>query len=540
MQERPRGGLAERQRILLLLLGAPAVGLALLAALLAARDAREATRLALVERAREQGRAVDAVLGAAGESEAGDEVAVGDRASRFDRARELVRGFDWPEGSVQLRTLGAADRASADRASADRAQDSADTSLLLVQPLAGGTVRLEHPTPTAELDRAAWTAARPWLTAAAALGLLLGLVHLVLRSRLLLPAGRALDALVEVASGRPIAGDAVPDWAAPRLDAARAALRREAERLAAAEASLAMLEAALEAVGEGVALVAPDGRLLLVNGALRERVAGGPGERLRPGALLDPALRPTLLAAPGARELRLAGGGTMLLVPAAPPTGGALATLPARAGLRLAGIVQEVGEALAQVARQALLLHELAPDLATRERAEELRRAAERCTRAIAPLVLPRRPIPPRPVAVDRLLEERLERLRRGGTTLLAGLAPALPPVSGDAARLGELLDGLLAALAGPEGVGSLRVRLRRGGAGLLLDLERVEAAALRNPAGLALLEHRAREAGVPLATSEPAPGVRLVRLEWAHHPPLVDEPALGRLVVVGGGRGAS
>jgi hypothetical protein len=63
-------------------------------------------------------------------------------------------------------------------------------------------------------------------------------------------------------------------------------------------------------------------------------------------------------------------------------------------------MVQEVAEALALVARQAVLLHELASEPVTRARAGELRRAVERCTRAIAPLLAPPRP---RPVAFDRL-----------------------------------------------------------------------------------------------------------------------------------------
>jgi PAS domain-containing protein len=538
MRERPRGGLEERQRTLLLILGAPAVGMALLAALVAARDASEATRAALLERAREQGRAVEAVLGTAGDSEAGDEVPAGDRASRLDRAGQLVRGLDWPDARVRLVAVGPTDPARADPAVVP-----ADAPMLLVQAVGEGTLRLEHPTPPAFLAEAARAAALPWLALAAVLAVVLGLAHLLLRSRLLVPAAHALDALVEVASGRPVAGGTVPGWAVPRLDAARAGARREAERLAAAEAALAPLEAALEAVGEGVALLDRDDRLLLANGALRDRLAGRPGGSLRPGAPLDRALRFALLALPGAREVGLASGGRMLLVPPGPEAAGATAALPARGGPRLAGMVQEVGEGLAQVARQAVLLHELATDPQTRERAEQLRRAAERCTRAIAPLLAPARPQPPRPVAIDRLVEERLDRLRRGGPTLLAGLAPALPPVSGDAVRLGELLDGLLAALAGGPGAGdagSLRVRLRRGGAGLLLDLERVEAEEARNPAELALLEHRAREAGVPLVTSEPAPGVRLVRLEWPRHQPVPVEAALGRLVVVGDERGAA
>lgn len=398
MQERPRGGLAERQRTLLLRIGTPVVGLALLAALLAARDAREATHAAFLERAREQGRAVEAVLGAAGDSEAGDEVPAGDRASRLDRARQLVGGLDWPAGEVRLVAP-----SSGDPAEADRAEDPEHASLLLVQPLAGGAVRLEHPLPAASLAAAARAAALPWLVAAAALGVVLAVVHLLLGRRLLVPAEHSLAALAEIAAGRPPAPATLPDWAAPWLEAARAGARREAERLAGAEAALALLEAALEAASEGVAVLDPEGRLLFVNGALRERVGGAAGDRLRPGAPLDPTLRPTLLAEPGAREVRLGDGGAMLLVPAGSAACGPTTALSARAGPRLAGMVQEVGETLAQVARQAMLLHELAPDPTTRERASELRRAAERCNRAIAPLVVPRRPLPPRPVAVERL-----------------------------------------------------------------------------------------------------------------------------------------
>jgi hypothetical protein len=64
-------------------------------------------------------------------------------------------------------------------------------------------------------------------------------------------------------------------------------------------------------------------------------------------------------------------------------------------------MVQEVAEALALVARQAVLLHELAAEPGTRTRAGELRRAVERCTRAIAPLLAPGRAARPASVGAD-------------------------------------------------------------------------------------------------------------------------------------------
>lgn len=542
MQGQRRGGLAGRQRNLLLLVGLPAIAAALLLAAWSWREGREVLLGALVERAGEQRLAVDAVLGGPGERETADEAPAGDMAGRLDRARELVAGLAWPAGSVRLVEAAAA--------------PAEEPGRVLVRPVGDGRLQLVHRIEPDVLPAAGRAAALPWLALAAALALTLGLAQALLRRQLVAPTLAALDGLVDLAAGLPArAGAAAQGWAAPWLEAAAAAARGQAGRLAAAEAVEAPLAAALEGVAQGVALLDPEGRLQLANRALGEALRALGQEPPRPGAALAPATRAALVVRLGASEVALASGGRLFLLPPAPgsalghrpgpaegwPPGPALAG--GRGGPRLAAMVQEVGEALALVARQAVLLHELAADETTRGRALELRRAAERCTRAIAPLLAPPRPLPPRPVAVDRLVEDRLERLGRAGVALSAGLAPALPPVSGDPDRLGDLLDGLLASLLAAGGAGppvGLRVRLRRAGGGLRLDLERVEPAPEPVAGGLRLLEHRARELGVGFEVEPTAPGGRLVRLEWPHGRAAPVEAAPGRLVVIAGERGAA
>lgn len=557
MRGGPGGEPVRRLRTLLALAGLPAILLCLVLAIRAGLDGRAAFLAGLEARAQERHRLLEALLEGPVDAEAVVDTAPRDVAGLRERLRALAATLDGPAGTVRL-VEGAAAAAS------EGPGGDADAALLLRRPIGASGLEIEHRVAAGAVRRAALAAAAPWLAAAVLLAATLLLARILIGRLLLAPAVAALDGLAAAAAGRAVAGAVPVGWASPWLEAGRRAVREQGERLAAAEAVEASLQAALEAVEEGVALLAADERVLLANAAFARALRQLGLEAPEPGRPLDPALRDALDRLPGLRALALASGGRLLLVPgpAAPPPEAAMpvvapepagapmadaerparaAVLPpvARAGPRLAAIVQEVAEALARVAREAVLLHELAAEPATRARAERLRRAVERCTRAIAPLLLPAPPPRPDAVAVDRLLEGRLERLRARGVELLAGLAPDLPPVQADPDRLADLLDGLLLA-AVPERDGRLRVRLRRAGDGLRLELERLGAEADRTPAGLALLRHRARELGATLALENGSAGGRVLRLDLPCHgrPPAV-EPAPGRLLVVAGERGA-
>lgn len=543
MRAEPGGEPVRRLGKLLALAGLPALIGSLALAGHAYLDRRAGLVAELEARARDHHRAIAALL----EGPAGAEAPVGpprDVAGGRERARALVEELDWPVGTVRLVAVDAA--AGSPPPAAEPEPDR-----LFREPLPGGGLLLEHRVEAGTLRRVAAAAALPWLLAGAACAASLVLAHALLRRGILTPAVAALDALVAAAGGRPAAAGAEPGWAAPWLEAGRLAAGRQSERLAAAEAAEAPLAAALEAIEEGVALLAADGRLLHANAAFA-RVLGGRGAA--PPALgrpLEPQVQAALARKPGVRTLELASGDRLILLatPGESPPGAAAAaprapSLPVPpGGPRLACIVQEVAEALASVTRQAVLLHELTTDPATRERAEQLRRAAERCTRAIAPLLAPERPARPTAIALDRLLEARVERLRQQGVEVVAGIAPGLPAIAADPDRLADLLDGLFAA-ARPSAEGGvparLRVRLRRGGPGLLLEVERAGGGAAEAPAGLALLAHRARELGAEFAAEVGRDGAPLLRLALplASYEPR--EPTLDRLLVLEGERGAA
>ncbi|MDW8370120.1 MAG: hypothetical protein RMK81_07595 [Geminicoccaceae bacterium] len=486
--------------------GLLAILLLLLAAAIAWQQARRALLLGLEETAEAHRRAVLAVL----DTGEGLEVpAAGrDESERRERAlaaaAALVAALDGR--AIRLALVDADPAPGLDRSEAI-ASELAPLSLWLVHRLEEGA-----------LLRASFAAAAPWSAAAGLLALGLALAARRERREVVRRAARDRE----------------------RAEGERA-LRA---RLAETEAHEALLLATVEAIGEGVAILAPDGRPIVVNTAFRRGLAGrGLELRSEPGARFD------LEALSRIEELRrfeLAAGQLLLLLEAS-------AVLPARAplgptGPRLAGIVQELGEALARVAREAVVLHELASDPALKARLERLRAAAERCTRLVAPLLAPPRPVVRRPVALDRLLEERTTGRAGGQPPVLLGIAPRLPPASADPERLAALLDGLVGALAAGSASGSgdgrgeepapLRVRLRRGGAGLVLDLERLGSGEEEERELDPLLwAERAREAGASLAL-ERSETVRCVRLELPIHP----AGQATRLVVIegeGGGRAA-
>lgn len=544
MATKPGDGPARRLGALLALAGLPAVAAGLLLGVQAYREGRAGFLAELEGRAREHGRVLEALLDGPLDAEARADPGPRDVAGSIERARALVAALDWPAGAIRLLPVEA-------EGGLGPVDGSAGESVWR-RPIGRSGLVLEHRVEAGAPHRAGLAAAAPWLLASAALTASTAVAHLLIRRRILAPALVALDGLVAAADGRPVAGEGGEGWARPWLEDGVRAARARAERLAAAEAAEAPLAAAIEALDEGVALVAADGRLLLVNSAFARALGGSDPGRLAIGRPLEPAMRAALARLSGVRELALASGDRLYLLSAVgeavtesePPSRRETPAAGPLAGPRLASMIQELAEALAQVARQALLLHELSAEPAVRARAEQLRRAAERCTRAIAPLLAPSRPPRPTAVALDRLLEPRLERLRRAGVEVVTGIAPSLPTIAADPDRLADLLDGLVAALAPLPGTGEpvrLRLRLRRGGAGLRLELERSAAReAAGRPPGLALLEHRARELGAALAC-EPGPeGGQVLRLDLPLEAPRPAEPAPGRLLVVEGGRGAA
>ncbi|MCS6877607.1 MAG: PAS domain-containing protein [Geminicoccaceae bacterium] len=276
-----------------------------------------------------------------------------------------------------------------------------------------------------------------------------------------------LIALAGLASVDRLARPRLADTA-ERLARYERRLREETVRREATEAAEARLSAALETVAQPVALVDREGRVLFANGAFRARA----GEEAGIGAVAR-----EVAAHAGMRAIALASGERILIGASEPdrapaPAAGVVVPFARVEGVpRLADRLQELAEALARVAREAVLLHGLAPDAASRARAETLRAAAERCTRLVAGLIAPTRTPRRRAVALDRLVEERLAAplVRRGRPPLL-GIAPALPPVVADPEELATLFAALADGLA--VSPGGLRIRLRRAGEALSLDLE--------------------------------------------------------------------
>jgi len=341
----------------------------------------------LERRAAEQHRLVEALLEGPADSEASASLVPRDEAGVRERLRALVAILDWQAGTVRLVE---ATRDSSDSGGSDEAGP------IFCRPIGASGLLLEHRVEPAALRRAGLGAAFPWLLALALLALTAALAEFWVRRRIFEPAVAGLEAMVAAAAGRP-SGTPVRGWAARWVEEGRRAARAQADRIAAGEAAEATLTAALGAVEEGVAVLDAEGRLVVVNAAFA-RAAARAGAEISAGRPIDPAVRAALAATGCLREVPLASGGRLLHLarPPLPLPAGAVSTPPASppplAGPRLASLVQELAEALALVARQAVLLHELAAEPGTRARAEQLRRAVERCTRALAPLLAPGRP----------------------------------------------------------------------------------------------------------------------------------------------------
>jgi PAS domain S-box-containing protein len=145
-------------------------------------------------------------------------------------------------------------------------------------------------------------------------------------------------------------------------------------------------------------------------------------------------------------------------------------------GSLLAGVAHELNNPLSVVVGYSSMLEELAPDEASRRRAERVHAAADRCARIVKAFLAMARQKPPKfgPVAPNQVMESALELaaygLRTADIEVVKVLDPDLPPVWGDADQLHQVFTNLIVnaqhALQqktnGPRRL-LLRSRVRRG-----------------------------------------------------------------------------
>jgi PAS domain S-box-containing protein len=119
-------------------------------------------------------------------------------------------------------------------------------------------------------------------------------------------------------------------------------------------------------------------------------------------------------------------------------------------GSLLANVAHELNNPLSVVVGYATMMRDLAPDVATRERAVKVQAAAERCARIVRTFLAMarRKPAAWRPVQINQVVEGALEvvgyGLRTTDIEVVLDLAPDLPPVSGDDDQLTLVLMNLI------------------------------------------------------------------------------------------------
>jgi two-component system NtrC family sensor kinase len=162
-------------------------------------------------------------------------------------------------------------------------------------------------------------------------------------------------------------------------------------------------------------------------------------------------------------------------------------------GSLLAGVAHELNNPLSVVVGQATMLADAAEDPKTAQRAEKIRRAADRCARIVRSfLSLARRKTPEMTaVQLNTVVEMAVEllayQLRTADVILSLDLAPQLPPLLADADQLNQVVTNLahnalqaLSESARPRrltistrtgATGSLRLDVVDNGPGVAVDL---------------------------------------------------------------------
>ena len=119
-------------------------------------------------------------------------------------------------------------------------------------------------------------------------------------------------------------------------------------------------------------------------------------------------------------------------------------------GSLLAGVAHELNNPLSVVVGYSSMLRELAKDDGTRQRAERVHAAAERCARIVKTFLAMARSRPPQrgPVAINEVVEDALDLagygLRTADVEIVRELAADLPHVWGDSDQLHQVLTNLI------------------------------------------------------------------------------------------------